>query len=115
MSAELRIMAVTGIGEIVAGDDIGAIICDAAALEAGDVVVIAQKIVSISKELFGYGGRVVTKASSDADYLVDNPYRRQPDITKARTELDYRPEVDLDDGLRRSMIWYGDHRVASDA
>jgi UDP-glucuronate decarboxylase len=76
---------------------------------------LAERIAALARELYGYTGSVVRAASADVDYLVDNPYRRRPDITKARQELDYRPEVDLDDGLRRSMTWYGDHRVASDA
>lgn len=48
---DIRIIPIAGIGEVVAGDDIGALVADAAAVgttpvEAGDVVVIAQKIVS---------------------------------------------------------------------
>jgi coenzyme F420-0:L-glutamate ligase/coenzyme F420-1:gamma-L-glutamate ligase len=43
---ELRIFPVTGMPEVVAGADIGRQILDAATVEPGDVVVIAQKIVS---------------------------------------------------------------------
>ena len=48
--SELRIIGVAGMGEVVAGDDVGAMIADAAAektpLAGGDIVVVAQKIVS---------------------------------------------------------------------
>ena len=49
--SELRIVPVLGLDEIRAGDDVGALVADAAAdqqtpVSAGDVVVIAQKIVS---------------------------------------------------------------------
>ena len=31
---------------------------------------------------------------------------RVPDISKARAELGYRPQVNLQDGLRRTIEWY---------
>lgn len=43
---ELRVIAVGGLPEVGAGADIGAMIADATSVEPGDVVVIAQKIVS---------------------------------------------------------------------
>jgi nucleoside-diphosphate-sugar epimerase len=30
------------------------------------------------------------------------------DITRARTELGYRPQVELRDGIRRTIAWYRD-------
>jgi UDP-glucuronate decarboxylase len=76
---------------------------------------LAERVVALAREVFGYKGSVVRQASADRDYLVDNPTRRCPDITKARTELGYDPAVDLDEGLRRSLIWYGHNRSAPDA
>jgi nucleoside-diphosphate-sugar epimerase len=76
---------------------------------------LAGKIVSFSRELFGYQGKVVLKVSEDKDYLVDNPNRRCPVIEKARKELGYKPSIPLEEGLRRSLIWYGGNRVAEDA
>ncbi len=67
---------------------------------------LALRLSSAARSLTGYQGRVVTEASAEADYLVDNPQRRCPVITKARTELGYAPQVDLDEGLRRSLRWY---------
>ena len=43
---------------------------------------------------------------ANPEYLVDNPSRRCPDVGKARRELGYTPEVSLDEGLRRSLLWY---------
>jgi len=48
-------------------------------------------------------------------YLKDNPNRRCPIITKARTELGYAPEVDVDTGLRRILNWYYFNRDAEAA
>jgi nucleoside-diphosphate-sugar epimerase len=36
-------------------------------------------------------------------------------IEKARTELGFDPSVSLNEGLRRSMIWYGGNREAEEA
>ncbi len=76
---------------------------------------LVEKIVGLARELFDYKGRVIKKVSSDKDYLVDNPNRRCPVIDKARTELGYHPGVSLDEGLRRSLIWYNDNREAEEA
>jgi UDP-glucuronate decarboxylase len=76
---------------------------------------LAERIVALGRDLFGYGGRVVRQVSSDADYLIDNPNRRCPVITKARDELGYDPKIGIDEGLRRSMLWYNGNRVAEDA
>ncbi|HVE92699.1 MAG TPA: coenzyme F420-0:L-glutamate ligase [Actinomycetota bacterium] len=51
MPPEIRVIGVTGIPEVSAGDDVGAVVASAAAaqatpLEPGDIVVLAQKIVS---------------------------------------------------------------------
>jgi nucleoside-diphosphate-sugar epimerase len=76
------------------------------------VAELARKAIAISRELFGYQGKVVLGQSEDRDYLVDNPNRRCPVVRKARTELGYAPQIPLDEGLRRSLIWYSGNRVA---
>ncbi len=53
--------------------------------------------------------------SAEKDYLVDNPNRRCPVIDKARTELGYNPAIDLEEGLRRSLVWYSHNRTAAEA
>ncbi len=79
------------------------------------VAALAERIAGLARELFGYAGRVVHQVSADTDYLVDNPSRRCPMIGKARAELDYNPSISLDEGLRRSLLWYNDHRFAEEA
>jgi UDP-glucuronate decarboxylase len=73
------------------------------------VAELARRMADLARELFGYSGQVVQRRSNDADYLTDNPSRRRPDIAKARRELQYGPVVSLDDGLRRSLIWYSEN------
>jgi len=37
---------------------------------------------------------------------VDDPQTRQPDITKARSLLNWEPQVELDDGLQRTIAYF---------
>ncbi|MBL4888630.1 MAG: SDR family oxidoreductase [Candidatus Lindowbacteria bacterium] len=37
---------------------------------------------------------------------IDDPKVRRPDITKARTLLNWQPTIGLEDGLRRTYEWY---------
>jgi nucleoside-diphosphate-sugar epimerase len=79
------------------------------------VLDLADRAVRLGQELFGYAGKIVRRESPDKDYLIDNPSRRCPVITKARTELGYDPRIAIDEGLRRSLIWYSGNREASEA
>jgi nucleoside-diphosphate-sugar epimerase len=76
---------------------------------------LAERLAGLGRELLGYQGKVVRQQSADRDYLVDNPNRRCPVIEKARTELGYQPSVSLDDGLRRTLLWYIENREAQDS
>ncbi|MBE0669580.1 MAG: NAD-dependent epimerase/dehydratase family protein [Anaerolineales bacterium] len=76
---------------------------------------LADRVVRLSAELFGYRGKVVKRESRDKEYLVDNPARRCPTIAKARNDIGYNPAIGIDEGLRRSLLWYNDNREAEDA
>lgn len=76
---------------------------------------LAEKVVAIARARFGYRGRVVRQVSEDPAYLTDNPNRRSPVITKARTELGYDPAIGVDEGLERTLVWYSGNQVAEDA
>jgi nucleoside-diphosphate-sugar epimerase len=74
---------------------------------------LADKVVELGRNLFGYQGKVVMQY--DQAYLVDNPNRRCPIITKAREQIGYNPTVLVDEGLRRSLVWYSGNREAEEA
>jgi UDP-glucuronate decarboxylase len=76
---------------------------------------LAERMAAIARRLFGYRGNVVLRTSEEADYLVDNPVRRCPVISKARDTLGYIPAVSLDEGLERSLVWYAENAEAADA
>jgi dTDP-glucose 4,6-dehydratase len=48
-----------------------------------------------------------------AELPVDDPMRRRPDITKARTLLNWEPRVKLKEGLQRSLEFFKGHVIAS--
>ncbi|MGI8938787.1 MAG: UDP-glucuronic acid decarboxylase family protein [Iamia sp.] len=51
----------------------------------------------------------VTGSTSEITYHplpVDDPTQRQPDITRARTELGWEPTVDVRDGIARTAEWF---------
>lgn len=55
------------------------------------------------------------RKSEDTRYLVDNPQRRCPNITKARTLLGYSPRISLEEGLTRTHEYYLDHQDQTEA
>ncbi len=76
---------------------------------------LAQLVCSTARELFGYTGRVMLGRSAASDYLIDNPNRRCPSISKAREHLQYSPRVSVEEGVYRSLSWYAHNRVAENA
>jgi dTDP-glucose 4,6-dehydratase/UDP-glucuronate decarboxylase len=76
---------------------------------------LALKMTQIAGELWGYKGKVVQRISQESDYLVDNPNRRCPCIDKARSELGFSPEIDLEGGIKKSLLWYAENKLAEDA
>ncbi|MDJ0859813.1 MAG: NAD-dependent epimerase/dehydratase family protein [Dinoroseobacter sp.] len=55
--------------------------------------------------IFGYQGQVQYQASDDPAYLEDNPNRRCPDISKARSVLGYNPTILVDEGVKRYLSY----------
>jgi dTDP-glucose 4,6-dehydratase len=54
---------------------------------------------------------IVRLAGSDSkiefrDLPVDDPKQRRPDITRARNVLDWEPQIDLEDGLGRTLEYF---------
>jgi nucleoside-diphosphate-sugar epimerase len=63
---------------------------------------LATLVVKVS----GTNRKVVWRPSNDTDYLVDNPQRRCPDLSKSTSLLGYQPKVGLEAGLARLIEWY---------
>ena len=74
---------------------------------------LAERMTEVARRLFGYAGEVRQRSSGDPHYLTDNPTRRCPDLTKARTHLGYEPQVGLEEGLERTLRWYAETQGAN--
>lgn len=61
------------------------------------VLALAEKI----KELTGSSSKIIFKALPE-----DDPKVRQPDIAKAQKHLGWKPSVDLDDGLMKTVEYF---------
>ena len=64
---------------------------------------LAQIYKEIGFELFGYKGDIVYKVHKDKEYLIDNPSRRCPDISKAKKLLGFKPEIHIREGIKRYL------------
>ena len=76
---------------------------------------LAELMTSIARKKFNYQGSVIHQASTDSDYLVDNPNRRCPAIAKARHDLDYNPDIPIEEGLLRTLVWYNENTTAEES
>jgi nucleoside-diphosphate-sugar epimerase len=51
----------------------------------------------------------ITKSNSEIIFQPlpkDDPLRRCPDLTKARSILGYEPRVSLEEGVKKTIEWY---------
>ncbi len=60
-----------------------------------------RELAELAIELTGSKSRMVTRPLPP-----DDPHRRQPDITLARTMLGWEPAVTLRDGLKKTVEWF---------
>ncbi|MBU1031861.1 NAD-dependent epimerase/dehydratase family protein [Patescibacteria group bacterium] len=70
------------------------------------MIELANKMRGIAIKQFGYSGKIIMKKSKDKNYLTDSPNRRCPQIIKAKKNLDYKPEVSINEGLTKTLLWY---------
>lgn len=58
----------------------------------------------VIRQLAGSDSPIVTVPGA-----TDDPQRRCPDITRARTQLGWRPTISYPDGLARTVAWFREH------
>jgi nucleoside-diphosphate-sugar epimerase len=44
--------------------------------------------------------------SDDPNYTTDNPQRRCPDLSLIKKSVNYTPQINLEEGLKRVYNWY---------
>lgn len=62
---------------------------------------LAERIISLTRSASGLEFHPLPQ---------DDPTRRRPDITKAKTHLGWSPKITLDEGLKKMIAWYGERR-----
>jgi dTDP-glucose 4,6-dehydratase/UDP-glucuronate decarboxylase len=72
---------------------------------------LAKIMRHVAHSSFNYTGKIQFTKHQDTHYLTDNPERRCPDLTKAKTHFGYHPSIDLQEGLRRALTWYQEKTV----
>lgn len=66
---------------------------------------LAEIYAEAGREIFGYQGKVLFAQSEDRHYLTHNPQRRCPIIKKAENILGYRPQIYVEEGVRRFLTF----------
>jgi UDP-glucuronate decarboxylase len=66
---------------------------------------LAEIYEEVGKNLFDFSGDIILRKSEDKEYLIDNPNRRCPDITKAKMLLGYNPTIDIYEGIKRYLMF----------
>ena len=59
---------------------------------------LAEKVIALT----GSDSKIVSKPLP-----ADDPRKRRPDITLARRELDWQPKVELEEGLKETIKYFG--------
>lgn len=100
---------------VYAGDVAGGMLRAAALYDRPELVNLSsgvetsiRELVTTLVEVTGFGGDVVWDTSRP-----DGQLRRCFDVTKARRELDFQPQVDLREGLRLTAAWYKENRATA--
>ena len=62
---------------------------------------LAETFIDVGEKICCYKGEISFEQSKDAEYLVHDPSRRCPDLSKARTLLHFEPTISLEDGVER--------------
>ena len=69
------------------------------------VIEFAKIFEHYGKLLFNYSGKIKFEDSKDSDYMTNNPNRRCPNITKAKTLLNYHPQISIESGIKQYLTF----------
>lgn len=67
------------------------------------VLELAEIYKKVGQDYFNYKGNITYKTHRDIHYLTDNPQRRCPDISKAKSILNYNPKIEVPTAVLRYL------------
>lgn len=66
---------------------------------------MSEIYIKAAKEILGFNLKTKFKKSNDKDYLINNPSRRCPDITKAKKILNFCPTISVEEGVKKYITY----------
>ena len=71
-----------------------------------DEEVSVKDVADIIQNIMNKPISIKMEKSEDPDYTKDNPQRRCPDLSLIKKSVNYKPTVNLEEGLKRVYMWY---------
>ena len=71
---------------------------------------LAQIYKKCAKNIFNHDIDVVYETHTEKEYLTDNPNRRCPDITKAKSLLNYTPTITVEKGVTKYLTFLKENK-----
>ena len=63
----------------------------------------AKKFAYYSYKINNFKPKILFKKNKDKEYLINNPSRRCPDINKAKKLINFKPRIDLNNGIQKYL------------
>ena len=71
-----------------------------------DEEISVMEVAEIIKKTIDKPIKIKIEKSSDPNYIVDNPQRRRPDLSKISKSVNYKPKIGFENGIERLYRWY---------
>ena len=71
-----------------------------------DEEVSVKNVANIIQNIMNKPISIKMEKSEDPNYTKDNPQRRCPDLSLIKKSVNYQPNVNLEEGLKRVYMWY---------
>tara|TARA_Y100001936_G_scaffold232838_1_gene258175 strand:+ start:474 stop:1517 length:1044 start_codon:yes stop_codon:yes gene_type:complete len=71
-----------------------------------DEEVSVKDVANIIQNIMNKPISIKMEKSEDPNYTKDNPQRRCPDLSLIKKSVNYKPTVNLEEGLKRVYMWY---------
>ena len=71
-----------------------------------DEEVSVKNVANIIQNIMNKPISIKMEKSEDPNYTKDNPQRRCPDLSLIKKSVNYKPTVNLEEGLKRVYMWY---------